>query len=445
MEIISVQEMKLNFRLSVILIIFIVSSFIDFSYLWQNRVLSEIATAAADELTAKQKNLINSAQQKIRERNYQSAIFKLEANLKSDNSVQIPATYLTLGNAYWYFNKEEAAIEAYKKGLTIEPDNIELLNNLGKIYYERGNYKTAATYIARLQNKQPDRRNIQFAGSCYLSVGDYLTAQKIFENGVARFPDAVEFRKGVIQSLINLEQFDAALKICKNTIIQFPDDRELLLLGGQLYIHAKQYDDAIIALEKIVSMNYGTTGVYQSLCDLYGYKGMCDESAKYYELSLKAGKPDERSVLMLAGAYYANHQYRQALNYANQAIDLKKNPDAFLLKAKIQIAQKNYSDALTALENLKKLRTQPAEYYFLTGVCNIMLKKYAAAELAFQQAKLYDDYKSKSLAYLGELKYYQSDLRSAIEYYTDAYKIEPENQNYRKMINYLSGLTCFMQ
>ncbi|GAB5524992.1 MAG: hypothetical protein Roseis2KO_28640 [Roseivirga sp.] len=76
-------------------------------------------------------------------------------SIRSDTSMTFVATLL-LGEIYQSVDSAEVAIDYYKKGLELEPENIASLNNIAFINMYRGRYEEAMEYFDKCISIDPD-------------------------------------------------------------------------------------------------------------------------------------------------------------------------------------------------------------------------------------------------------------------------------------------------
>jgi tetratricopeptide (TPR) repeat protein len=90
--------------------------------------------------------------------------------------------------------KQGEAIEAYERGLRVQPDNVEALLNCGTLYYEQANFEKAADCFRRAIQADPENALAYFnLGSVLEEVGELEEARLQLRQSVRLdpgYPDA---------------------------------------------------------------------------------------------------------------------------------------------------------------------------------------------------------------------------------------------------------------
>ena len=123
------------------------------------------------------------------------------------------AGYLQLGNAYTERARFSEAIDAYKKGLAINPNHPATLANLGVALYQLGRFGEAQQQFEKALSVNPDDAATTYLlGATYLQSGDQQKAEELFKKALeidATLPEA-HFGLGTLYAMQNKK--DAAIK-----------------------------------------------------------------------------------------------------------------------------------------------------------------------------------------------------------------------------------------
>jgi len=91
-------------------------------------------------------------------------------------------------------SRQAEAIEAYERGLRVEPNKVEALLNCGTLYYEQANFEKASEYFRRAISVDPDNALAHFnLGSVLEEVGELEEARRNLRQAVRldpSYPDA---------------------------------------------------------------------------------------------------------------------------------------------------------------------------------------------------------------------------------------------------------------
>lgn len=89
---------------------------------------------------------------------YEQAVEEFEKSLV-ENPTFIKG-YQCLGDAYFRMGKLDEARKAYERVKELDPDNINVLENLGVIFANRGDYKKAVWQWGEVLKRNPERKDI---------------------------------------------------------------------------------------------------------------------------------------------------------------------------------------------------------------------------------------------------------------------------------------------
>ncbi len=126
-----------------------------------------VAQAAPSSWGGNGSSLMNSAEEKISVKDYQSAIADLR-QIVADSPENADAFNL-LGYTHRKLKRYEAAEEYYQRALTIEPDHTGALEYLGELYLETNRMGKAKEMLNRLDS------------ACLFTCEEYSTLKNLIE------------------------------------------------------------------------------------------------------------------------------------------------------------------------------------------------------------------------------------------------------------------------
>jgi Flp pilus assembly protein TadD len=126
--------------------------------------------------------------------------------------------YYYLGLCYYALNNIAAALEAYDRGISLNPNNYDILTAIGACYRALGNFSIAESYLLKSINLEPNNPTALYNLGCvHFDHGDFETAKKLFLNTIGLDPFYAEPICGLGKlELVNgnadkaLEYFDQA-------------------------------------------------------------------------------------------------------------------------------------------------------------------------------------------------------------------------------------------
>jgi len=94
-----------------------------------------------------------------------------------------------------YFTDKIAAINYYNKGLDLNPYNLFLLNNLGRLYVELESYDNAKTVFSRIVTTGKARKKPEIISLGYSNIGVIELKQKNYPIALKNFNTALQINK----------------------------------------------------------------------------------------------------------------------------------------------------------------------------------------------------------------------------------------------------------
>lgn len=194
--------------------------------------------------------------------------------------------HVGLGNQYRALNRTEDAIAAYRKALEYEPNNALAYKNLGD------------TYLS-LERKEE-------------VIGPYRRA-------ILLNPDLNEVHRNLIQTFLELNKVAEGIDFYREATRLHPDSVQLYIAMGLMYNAIDRKQEAIASYQRAIAIDPGYAGAYNDLGNIYSDQGDAKAAITSF---LKAIAIDPSFALAygnLARSYLTQHQYQEALRYADQA------------------------------------------------------------------------------------------------------------------------------
>lgn len=195
------------------------------------------------------------------------------------------------------------AIRDLKSAEVIDPENPEILYNLGINYCRMGLYKTAIEYFKKL-----------------------LTMKHAFI-------DALEVKKILAYSLINLKEYKEAIKYLGQVIELVPSDIVAISMKGYCLDMLGDLVEAISVYESIIKIDKNNYNAYNSIaCIISKENGDLIKALKFATIAFESNKSHAAYldtvgyIHMQLGKYDLAEQYlKAALEQAPLADEIKKH------------------------------------------------------------------------------------------------------------------------
>lgn len=263
-------------------------------------------------------------------RQYDAIFPKLDKALKlipkKDKDKQ-SLSYALRGETYLAMGDTLASLKDFSTGLSLNPDNDIILENLGDIYYAQGNYDESDKNYQRMTQLNPGEvQGYMGLGRNQYKRGNYEDAIKQYDKVVNMFS---EYSKGYsFRADAKLQQgkyVEAADDIMKALDIdwdgkahyllsQFPDDKTSLVIAKLKGMAVKNPHDAM--------WPYYAAQVYKSKDN---YNSAIEELNKAYDI-------DAHPVFlsMLTDCYQELGDFNKALEYVDKALELRPDDDTLI-------------------------------------------------------------------------------------------------------------------
>ncbi len=362
---------------------------------------------------------------------------------------QTAKTEYVLGASYDQVKETKKAIEAYRKSLDLEPDNLDVERALADALLKDGQDKEALAAYQDVADGDPSD------AQAYLHMAE------------------IERRAG---------QYDEALAHLKKAQPLASDSLEINYNEALTYDALGRYDEAEKIFAKLVADSEHTTGQYSAseknnralfldrLANVYREESKPDQAtATYVKLAdlgtdfaergygnaIDAARDGHRYDLATQVAHQASDKYPKnraiKLMYATQLADGGKfdegitiakstltntadDREVYLSLAQMETHGKKWKEAGEALDRAEQLSAKSDDklyVYFLRGALEERQKHFDDAEEAFRKALAIDPNNSTALNYYGYmLADHEQRLNDALAMIQKAVKLDPQNYAY---------------
>lgn len=199
-------------------------------------------------------------------------------------------TYKMLGSTYQAMRQNEAAIESYRKAISLDSTDATAYANLAIALINTGSSKDAISYLQRAHELKPDDLQIlqnlsmiqlqnddkegalktakkalendpedvnacRTAAQVYLMMQEYQEAANLFEKVREKDAEDTVARDNLAAAYLYLNQFDKAEGLFSETVKIDPTNFEAWYQLGVINDRAGKTKDALMAFEKVVELN----------------------------------------------------------------------------------------------------------------------------------------------------------------------------------------------
>ncbi len=219
----------------------------------------------------------------------------------------------------------ELALRFYDLATSIEPDNTDVLLEMGNLQGSTGDLDGALITFARVLSQEPDRAEAAyFVGAILEQKGEQAEADRYYARALETRPELVEPRMLLANSLMRQGQYADAAEHYSQIIRQLPEETEVQYLLGLAWLADGQCGLAQQSLLRALKLSKGAGEILVALARAYS---TCPEAtAEQRQQALDAAEArygaspglDEAETLAMACA--ANGRFEDAVDFQTQAI-----------------------------------------------------------------------------------------------------------------------------
>lgn len=250
----------------------------------------------------------------------------------------------------------------------------------------RGDYQTAATYIDKLLEKNPNLLSVNsLKASMLYSQESWAECKRYVTKTIELFP---EYAWGYLVRGISskaLGQLDSAKSDILKAIDLYPNFAFAINEMGVIYLNENKFDIAFLSFKKAFELNPSFDWPCYNMGLIYSLAMQADSSLKYYNRAIELN-PNVVQYYKRRGDVY------------------------FEMKRDYKLAADNYSKCVT-------LDPDNALFYYNRGLSNLYIENVDDALSDFSKAnELFKNY-VLAIKGLGDCYYQKRDFKKALEYY----------------------------
>ncbi len=367
----------------------------------------------------------------------------------------VPATgrsaklYSALGTTYEQRKDYKNAIEAYKKAIQLDRDNLDAIRGLAENLLNDGQMDAALDQYKIIADANPeDPQTYLRIAEIYRKQEKYDLALESLKKAETMVPDSMEVPYNLALVYQAQGRSDEAAKILQDLLkkTEKPDnnysqsDRSnravFIERLGRIYRDQSNYSAAVETFRKMLTLgDESAESGYQEIIDTY-------REAKQWPQATAAAKeavqklPNNRDLRMVLDAQLADTgDADKALADVRSLLKgTAEDRPVYVALAQMNTRLKRWADAEAALNKAEQLATKPEDKQyvaFLRGSTYERQKKYDEAEAEFRKVLAAEPQSAVTLNYLG---YMNADrgvrLEESLNYIKQAVSLEPGNGAY---------------
>lgn len=365
----------------------------------------------------------------------------------------------------------ESAVE-YKHALAFAGNDKILENNLllslSSLYYNLQRYDESILQLNKIitsENHKFINSSIYYynIGSCYEKKEDFIQAAQFFQKAINIDSEKFEYfaRLGFVKGKIGL--FVEAIKDYNRALVLNPSDQKTLLYLGLAFIELRNYNEAIIVLDKLVNINsiseyYVARGLayllignehsaetnfwkaielnksshvsYYYLGQIYSSEGENDKALQHYLKAIgyakQQGSDNEAYYIKTGESYFTLGMHLKAIDMFIASINSNiHHPLHSLLNNNLLTNQKN------KILHLKDANSYDKEINL--GNLYFTLGRYDEALIKYKTAIKINNTNANCHEYIGDIQIQIANYKSAEDYYLKAIALNNTDNYHHKL------------
>src|ERR1700692_687579 len=357
--------------------------------------------------------------------------------------------YAALGATYEQRKDYKSAIDAYKRAIQLDRDNLDSIRGLAENLLNDGQIDAALDQYKVIADANPeDAQTYLRISEIYRRQGKYDQALDSLKKAEAMVPDALEVPYNIAVVYEAQGRYDEAVKILQDLLKKTEqaesgyseahrNNRAIFIERlGMVYRDQENYQSAVDTFRKMIPLgdDNARTG-YQDVIDTY-------REAKQWPQATAAAKeaaqkmPADRELRMVLDAQLADtgDPEKPLADVRSLLTGKPEDREVYVRLAIMYTRLKRWSEAEEALNKAEQLSTkaEDKEYvYFLRGSTFEREKKYEQADAEFRKILAVNPQNAMTLNYLG---YMNADrgvqVEESFNLINQAVKLEPTNGAY---------------
>lgn len=283
----------------------------------------------------------------FRQSKFQDALenYQRSVNLNPNDANVI----FNLGNTLFSLGRYDECLAQIRRALELAPTNIPALNLLGNTYTNTKRFDEAIDIFKQALSIKEDAETYNSLGSCYFANHQYSAAAKSFQKANNLDPDNEIFKTNVqialanekvyqnlpselveeviavnqqAMSAYNQKDFNTAITLFSKYLEKLPNDPQGNYNLATAYHAQKAFDLAVEYYQKALKLDPKYVDAANALGNTYRDKGSFKNALTVYEKALKINALHLATNKDLGFLYFKHEEYKKAIGHYLKAIEL---------------------------------------------------------------------------------------------------------------------------
>ena len=286
-----------------------------------------------------------------------------------------------LGAAYVQLGQFDDAIAQYQAALKQDPFNATVRFNLALAYYKSGRLEDAVPQLTRVVSSDPDTRAAYLIlADCYLQRGQDREVVSLLQPREQMFEGDLAFAYMLGTALLHLDSVVEGQKYV-DRIFRAGESAEAHLLMGIAYLSKQDFKEAKKELDQAVKMNASLPTVHS----LYGRTmlalGDQEAAAREFRKELQVNPNDFQANVQLANLQMRTLHFAEAEAYLDRAVGIRPHDlGARKLLANLRLQTGRVEEAVALFESIVKVTPDAVDVHVQLATGYNRLKRKGDAD-----------------------------------------------------------------
>lgn len=274
--------------------------------------------------------------------------------------------YYDCGVALQLLGRYEEAIEIFEKRLTFSPD-FDTALMCAMTYEMLQDFENTEKYYALALSLDPENvMVVESHGKTLLEMERYEEAAADFERALELDPESPDAMCGRGQTFFHLGEIDKAENDFRETVRLDSENMIAWSMIGQIRLYQEQYAEALECLEKALELDPELL-VYDFRASAKRGLGDLDGALEDIKLAIEY-EPDNPDYLIDLGSILAEmNQTAEALEVFNRVVALQNSAEAFRFRGLLFMETLDYEKAVRDFDEAVRLGAKNADVFLNRG------------------------------------------------------------------------------
>ncbi len=335
--------------------------------------------------------------------------------------------------------EEEEAILDRLKALGYVGRGSTGLKRIASGHFARGEFDKAIEVWKEVLKEEPENVEIMTAiANALIHKGEADEAIPLLKKAISTKPDFLDAHNMLAIAYINLNRLDDAAKVSEGVLARDPRNAEAHFNLGVLYDKLGRYDLALGSFKRSVELRPDYDESRINLANEYLRRGSYLKAKKQLEVAVELNPASAQALYLLGKAELGLGDVSAARERFEEC--LRQNPGFNAARISISVLKAKEGDLEGALETLKRGTSYPSDLHMVytnIGVVEYKLGRKDEAERSYKKAIESDPSYLAPRFHLAQLYIEQNKKELASEQLESILKIDPANDQARKMLSRL--------